>query len=138
VAGALSELLFFPRTCHIRLGLTCRNAQSLTSPLSSAHCAVASVPECNAWHTQVNYARSGGLVRAARDAFALLRTARSAAAWADAVPWALGQLADAARGTAPLPPYVQDNALNLLSGILKARPNPNPIQEPPQALALPA
>jgi len=119
------------------LGTTRRKAHSLALPLSIAHSsAEASVSRPNARRAQVNYACGGGLVRAARDAFALLRTARSAAAWADAVPYALGQLAGAATGAAPLPPYVQDNALNLLSGILKARPYPKPILETPQAPAV--
>ncbi|KAK9843772.1 hypothetical protein WJX81_005762 [Elliptochloris bilobata] len=69
---------------------------------------------------QVNYTRSGELVRAARPVFALLRTERAARAWADALPFCLAQLAGAAAGAAPLPAYGQDNMLNLLSGILKA------------------
>ncbi len=54
--------------------------------------------------------------------FALLRSQRSQRAWADAVPFCLAQLAGAATGAAPLPAYVQDNMLNLLSGILKVHP----------------
>lgn len=67
----------------------------------------------------MNYARSSDLARGARPVFALLRGARSARAWADALPFCLAELARAASGAAPLPGYVQDNMLNLLSGMLK-------------------
>lgn len=70
---------------------------------------------------QVNYSRGEDFVKAARGVFALLRSQRSQRAWADAVPFCLAQLAGAATGAAPLPAYVQDNMLNLLSGILKVR-----------------
>ena len=70
----------------------------------------------------MNYARANELVRAARPVFALLRGGCSAPAWADALPFCLAELARAAAGAAPLPAYVQDNMLNLLSGMLKVTP----------------
>ena len=67
----------------------------------------------------MNYARSSDLARGARPVFALLRGGRSARVWADALPFCLAELAAACAGAAPLPGYVQDNMLNLLSGMLK-------------------